>query len=528
MERMIRALPALGVCLLVLAGFCCIPVAVAADVHVAPDGKPNGDGTREKPYDIFTVFAGKASVKPGDVVLLRGGRYDGPEAEKKDRTGRQYTERSAFMPKLRGAENAPIVVTSAPGEWAHLNGAVHISGCDFTHFVRLEIGDLKWDPFAEKHKVPTAFNVVGGRKLKLINCNIFGGAMGTGLWRGATDMEAYGNLVHDFGSMARAGGRGHGHAFYIQNDQGTKRLERNVAWRGCGWHYDIYTQGGEIKGFDLIENIGFIPGWYRDGQVSFNFGLTGWKPAERIRFIGNVAYQPRDAQQWRSNMRLMFHYKTDVVHDDAVVRDNYVMGAYRVLVVSRWRKMEITGNTFWATHVLMEISSAPSGSGVAHNPPKPVLANYVIDGNTYYDNGVAKPFVYSDKEGYPDTDTLSLAAWRQLGLDKHSKMLPGRNGKPTGTKIFVFPNKYEKGRANIAVFNWDDKEEVTVDLAKALTRGQRFSVYNCLDIKQTIGRAKPVLEGAFDGKPLALPLRRDKDCPNFDAFIVIHLTPAIR
>ena len=135
---------------------------------------------------------------PGDTVLLRGGRYDGLEITKKRADGGEYTERTPFAPKLQGTRQQPIVVTSAAGQWAHLNGAVHIHGCDFTHFVRLEIGDLKWDPYQEKHRVPTAFNAVRGNKVKLINCNVFGGAMGTGLWRPALDMEAYGNLIHDF------------------------------------------------------------------------------------------------------------------------------------------------------------------------------------------------------------------------------------------------------------------------------------------------------------------------------------------
>jgi hypothetical protein len=501
-------------------------VTPAAEIHVAPNGTPGGDGSIRKPYDIFSVFAANAPVKPGDTVLLRGGRYDGVEVTKENTAGGEYTERTPFTPKLHGTRQQPIIVTSVSGEWAHLNGAVHIDGCDFTHFVRLEIGDLKWDPYQEKHRVPTAFNAVRGNKIKLINCNVFGGAMGTGLWRPALDMEAYGNLIHDFGTMERKGGRGHGHAFYIQNDVGTKTLEHNIAYRGCGWNYDIYTQQGEIKGFDILENIGFIPGWYKEGQTSFNYGLTGWKPAERIRFIGNVGYQPRDMQQWRSNMRLMVHAKKDVIHDEALVKDNYVMGAYRAMVVSRWRKMEITGNTFWATAYLMEISSGPSGSGIADNPPKPDLKCYTVDGNTYYNNGVEKPFVYSTTEQYPEKDTLTFAEWQKLGLDSNSTMLSGRNGKPTGTKVFIFPNTYEKGRANIAVFNWDGRDKVEANLSGALAQGQKYVVYNCLDIKQTIERAKPVHRGVFDGRPIALPMRRNKDCPDFDAFLLLPLSPA--
>ena len=30
--------------------------------------------------------------------------------------------------------------------------------------------------------------------------------------------------------------------------------------------------------------------------------------------------------------------------------------------------------------------------------------------------------------------------------------------RPTGTRVFVRPNQYEAGRANIAVYNWDRTE----------------------------------------------------------------------
>ena len=291
----------------------------------------------------------------------------------------------------------------------------------------------------QKHFNDTAVNT-GDAGLKVINCNIFGGAMGMGVWRPAVDLEVYGNLIHDFGYY-NDNLRGSGHAAYIQNDQGTKRFEHNIAYRGCGWNYDIYTQGGEIKGIDLIENIGYIASWHKPGQVGFNFGLTGFKPAERIRFIGNVGYHSRSAEQrWRSNMRLMAS-KPEAFHHDAVVKDNYIMGTCRALVLSRWQNIEVTGNTFWATDFLTEISSAASGSGIAENPPRPELKNYRVDRNTYYDNGKPRPFIYSAHENALDEEQLTFAQWQALGLDKHSQMLPGKAGRPTGTKVFVFPNK---------------------------------------------------------------------------------------
>jgi hypothetical protein len=197
------------------------------------------------------------------------------------------------------------------------------------------------------------------------------------------------------------------------------------------------------------------------------------------------------------------------------------MGTCRALVLSRWQDIEVTGNTFWATDFLTEISSAASGSGIAENPPRPELKNYRVDRNTYYDNGKPRPFIYSAHENALDEEQLSFAQWQALGLDQHSQMLPGKAGRPTGTKVFVFPNKVEKGRANVAIFNWDGLDKVEVDLSKALTVGQKYQVYNCLDVKQTLALARPVLSGTYAGGVLSIPLLKDKSSPEFDAFLVL-------
>lgn len=353
---------------------------------------------------------------------------------------------------------------------------------------------------------------------KVINCNIFGGSMGTGLWSPAKDLEVYGCLVHDFGGLTGEG-RGHGHAFYTQNETGTKTIRRNIAYRGCGWNLHIYTQEGEIRGFDVIENVFYLAGAYKPGQTMDNYLMSAYKPADRIRLIGNVGYQPSDEEKWRADAR-MANYKA-IVNESGVCKDNYFMGAFYGLSLGNWKKLEVTGNTIWATGILAEINSAPTGTGLKELTDKPNLAGYAVDNNTYIANGHETAFYFGNKEQPAPADLLDFAAWQKLGLDKNGKLIPGRNGKPTGTKVFVFPNEYEKGRANVGVFNWDGKEAIEVDLGKVLAKGQAYRVYNCLDIKQTIALAKPVLTGTWEGKPAAFPMRKDKISPDFDAFLVL-------
>lgn len=489
--------------------------ASAREVWVAPAGTARGDGSAGNPYDLATAWAKEGPVKPGDTVYLMGGRYDGGMTK----TKQGVPEREPFKPTLSGTAEKPIVFTSAPGQWGHLNGTMELGSCGYLHFIRIEVGDLLWDPLRKAHFNGTEINT-GGPGLKFINCNVFGGEVGFASWSTARDCEIYGSLIHDFGCYGDTT-RGSGPAIYMRNDQGTKVVQHNIAYRTCDSLYVIKTQADKANGFDIIENIGYLGGYYKPGQVSFAFGLTAWQPSERIRFIGNVAYQPRDGEEWRSNMRLMTHYKPEVIHNDAVVRDNYIMGAYRAMTIGRWKKFELTGNTFWASGFLTELSSGPSGSSIPEHPELPDPKSYNIDGNTYYASEREKPFIYGRHEKALPGEQITFEQWQALGFDKNGRVLPGKDGKPTGMRVFVFPNKYEKGRGNVAVFNWDGKGAAEADLSKVLAPEQAYRVYNCLDIRQTIGLATPVLRSVYDGKPVTLPLRKAPECAPFEAFLVL-------
>ncbi len=486
--------------------------AGGAEVFVAPDGTPHSSGSRSNPIDIHTALGASGPARPGDIIVLLEGQYDGAI---------RGIERVPFIVSLSGSPNSPIIVRPDAGAFAHLNGTIEMTGSNI-HLVNLDIGDLKWDVWQKTHKAPTALNVLRGENNKAINCNIFGGAMGSGIWTPALNFEMYGCIIHDFGYIPD-NTRGSGHAVYTQNDEGTKTYRHNVFYRGAGWNFDIYTQQGQVRGFDVIENISFAAGYYKEGQVSFSYGLTGWKPASRIRFIGNVAYQPRDGEQYRGNLRIMGHYDVNLEHEDALVQDNYIMGAYRAFTIGRIKSATITGNTFWATGALGEIATAPSGSGITvEGADKPNRANYAIDRNTYYSNGNPRPFRYgAGHEAGTEEEMLTFAQWQALGWDAHGTMLPGRDGKPTGTKTFVFPNQHQPGRANVAVFNWDSESQVQVDLTGVLKHGQGYVIYNLLDVKQTLAAATPVVTGTFDGAAVALPFKADEASPHFNAYLVL-------
>ena len=81
-------------------------------------------------------------------------------------------------------------------------------------------------------------------------------------------------------------------------------------------------------------------------------------------------------------------------------------------------------------------------------------------------------------------------------------------GRPTGVKVIVRPNVYEPGRANVIVYNWDKQSAVDVDLSKVLKVGVKFRIVSAQDFF-----GEPVLAGAYDGKPVRLPMKEYRAVP---------------
>ena len=93
----------------------------------------------------------------------------------------------------------------------------------------------------------------------------------------------------------------------------------------------------------------------------------------------------------------------------------------------------------------------------------------------------------------------SFSGWQAAtGFDSHSTFV---TGTLRGTRVFVRPNSWEDGRANIIVYNWDKLDNVTVDVSSVVRVGSSFEVRNAQDFF-----AAPVLSGVFAGQPLQLPM----------------------
>src|SRR5437762_2139720 len=76
--------------------------AGAADWYVSPKGTPQGQGSRDAPWDIESALLGKRAVQAGDTLYLLAGTYRRRPDEK-------------FAVRLTGTTGRPTHVRPAPG-----------------------------------------------------------------------------------------------------------------------------------------------------------------------------------------------------------------------------------------------------------------------------------------------------------------------------------------------------------------------------------------------------------------------------
>ena len=76
------------------------------------------------------------------------------------------------------------------------------------------------------------------------------------------------------------------------------------------------------------------------------------------------------------------------------------------------------------------------------------------------------------------------------------------NSRPdSGIKVFVDANMEDKRRGRIVIYNYDDKDNVNVDLSSILQLGEVYRVHSVFGLFET-----PLLSGVYDGSEIAVPM----------------------
>jgi hypothetical protein len=224
-----------------------------------------------------------------------------------------------------------------------------------------------------------------------------------------------------------------------------------------------------------------------DDQTTGNIQVSGVEgvSAERVVLKNNYVYNsPGNAAAKNNGIRLGYE---DRNNRDVKVLDNYIVSA-RPLRLWWWQSVEFLGNTIYSQKEALDVLLPPR---------QQTTAGYRWDFNTYFSGrGRGLSFVRGD-------EALDFPRWQEAThLDAHSQLVEGDRLRPAGTIVFVRPNRYEAGRANVVVYNWELNDEVVVDLGTILPAGAAFEVR---DAQNFFG--EPVAAGTYGGRPLRLPMK---------------------
>jgi hypothetical protein len=416
--------------------------------YVGPSGVDSSAGTAAAPWSLsYALQGGADQVQPGDTIWLRAGTY-----------------RGGFTSTLAGSAAAPVIVRQYPGERATIDGNLVVFGHDtwFWGFevVNTDLGSV--DVQAVDVKSPGA---------KLINLVIHDASGdGAGVWAEAPNAEVYGTLLYNNGRQGSAIGRV-AHGIYSQNSTGTKRFADNIVFQTFGYGFHFYTEGSYLRDFTI------------DGNTVFNNGLVtgsnvlvgGDTPVERLTFARNMSFQ------WAGvGNGVIWLGRLGPTNSASTVRDNYLVSGDPVLRIFSWSTLAVENNVFVRETGGNMVEQIGSWSGIS------------FAGNTWYGTP-------GTVEWLSDTTGMTFDQWRaSTGLATGDSY---RGGKPTEQVVFVRPNQYEAGRANVVVYNWSHAGSASVDLSAVLKVGDRFEVRN---VQQFFGPA--VASGTYDGSPVSLPL----------------------
>lgn len=437
--------------------------------HVRPSAPPGGDGSKEKPWSLSQALSHPPAVSPGDTILLGGGVYAG-----------------LFVSRLAGTAAAPIIVRAAPGERATIDSgslgqdALTVDG-SHTWYLNFEVRSS--DPVRSTPNTGSfpgdikrgACVVSNGPNNRYINLVLHDCSQGVSFWTPSIDSELYGNLIYYNGWDG--GDRGHGHGIYTQNATGVKRISENIIFDQFGIGIQAYgSNQASVRGYELTGNIIFNNGTLsRGGAVDNILFAGGGTTKANIRLEGNHVYHTPTANVGLSRLG----WQWDSTNKDVVAVENHWIGGSPAVQICHWDSVAFRGNVVYSKSTGVATLLSPSQS----------LARYQWDKNTYYGGS---SFSIAGR-GY------SWADWKATAkVDPTSRY---ETDPPSGTWSFVRPNRYERGRANIVVYNWDRKSTVEVDISMAINPGQRFEIRDAQNFF-----APPVVAGLFDGARVALPM----------------------
>ena len=315
----------------------------SAEWFVAPTGSTSNAGTEGSPWDIESALKGKPAITPGDTIWIEAGTYKCPNRK----FGAQ-----GYEVRLAGAEGKPIWVRARPGQRVTIDGGLSI----LAPTTWLWISDLEillsenmttsrrieqtGSSPSDLNRPWSGLNINVGTGCKFINLVIHDNIQGVSWWAGSHDTELYGCIIYDDGWEAPD--RGHGHAVYVQNEDGVKTISDCIMTGGYGYTVHAY---GSAKAF--------VDHFVIEGNICYKaneFLVGGGKPSHDIKVRDNVLY----------GLSMRIGYGTHP-NEDCEVRDNLIVNGG--LTINNYERVVNEGNL-----ILAKDDPRPSANRVIFRP----------------------------------------------------------------------------------------------------------------------------------------------------------------
>jgi hypothetical protein len=457
--------------------------------YVAPGGGPSGNGSISSPWDIQTALSQPSSVKPGDTIWVRGGKYGGGTAS------------SVITSRLVGTASAPIVVRAYPKERAIIDAWLQVGCCDgapnpaagsYTWFWGLEFAGYNTNRTSGTSGPPewaAQFNHNGadtwGAGTKFINNIIHDTGGGISVWN-AANTELVGNIVYNVGGYATD--RGHGHDFYLQNvAPSIVKVTDNIGFNNFDMGLQAYgSSDAPVQNMQFRGNIIFNSG-FPYGQIVDNLTLGGGSDGPSGMLLdNNFFYSTPSLSQGYNELGYLWTPRSH----DAVVTNNYFIGGYQAIDLERWDSLTFTNNYVYSQATESMLITRTDQS----------TASYNYGSNHYFGSGQFLIDAGCNTWPCPSSRNVDFSTWvSSTGLDRNSSFT---SGAPIGVWTTVRGNSYEPGRANIVIFNWDLKSAVQVDLGPSGIKPG--DAYQIRDAQNWFNG--PVVSGTYNGSPVSIPM----------------------
>jgi hypothetical protein len=356
------------------------------------------------------------------------------------------TYSGSFTSGLTGSLLSPIVLRSYPGEMARIDGAgvsgsqsiLTVSGA-YTVYRDFEVmSSTNPNPNGGQFSRPQGLNVFAPNN-KFVNLIVHDTGQGFGFWEAATNSEITGCLIYYNGNSQLD------HGIYTQNLNGTKKLLDNILFRNYGFGVHAYATNAHLNNYEIKGNVSFNNGKLNaSNPYKSNYLLgSGQGAATSCTSSPQVAQNPKFIGNYSYHPRGAGGREIDLGYStgscNPLATGNYLVGDTTLTLGPAFGIITITGNTFYGPVAGFSTSTYPI--------------------NTYL------------------------------------------SSRPTGIRVFLQPNLYEVGRANIVVYNWNLASSVNVDLSSILSPGAGFQIRNAQNYF-----AAPVLSGTYAGGSVTLPL----------------------